>query len=424
MLTLDQLLARKFTTAGMSPDGFQNAALSRSFQDLARAIGYQGQAIAPTTYMDGGEGESGSWMREVQGEALTPEFRQALSQYRFNTQERGDGRSNISIFDATGNPVSTYAHGDKDSAFDKLASKAIPLGLAALAGGAAMGAFGGAPAAGTITGGSGLTAGGSAGYGTIGGTLGGTGGTTLGVAGGGLSAGAGLTSPLLQSLGAISAGSVLPASLQPMGGLLDGLPAIAADPLPAIEAFTAANPVAVPELLAGVPEIVAPAVSAAPSVFNAAADSQAYNAAAGITGAEAAAAANVPATVNLANAGGAMSTAGGLSGLLQSGGQMAADAVGAAKDAISPTLQWMKDNPTLGRLLLGGATSLLSSAGGGGSQAVAEAPAGPPVQWKSPIQHGLLAPVQQYAPEAIQKRPAGLLASGYENDGAWRYLRG
>lgn len=94
--------------------------------------------------------------------------------------------------------------------------------------------------------------------------------------------------------------------------------------------------------------------------------------------------------------------------------------LGTVKDVAA----WMKANPQLGRLLLGGATSLLSSSGSNSSGAPA-APSGPPVQWNSALQQGLLSPVQQYAPAAItQNRPAGLLAQGFQNDGAWRYLKG
>ena len=94
--------------------------------------------------------------------------------------------------------------------------------------------------------------------------------------------------------------------------------------------------------------------------------------------------------------------------------------LGTVKDAAA----WMKANPQLGRLLMGGATSLLSSSGSNSSGAPA-APSGPPVQWNSALQQGLLSPVQQYAPAAIaQNRPAGLLAQGYANDGAHRYLKG
>lgn len=97
--------------------------------------------------------------------------------------------------------------------------------------------------------------------------------------------------------------------------------------------------------------------------------------------------------------------------------------LGSLPQGVQNAAAWMKANPQLGRLLMGGATSLLSGAGGGSGSS--GAPSGPPVQWNSGLQQGLLSPVQQYAPAAItQNRPAGLLAQGYQNDGAHRYLKG
>lgn len=156
------------------------------------------------------------------------------------------------------------------------------------------------------------------------------------------------------------------------------------------------------------------------STFNPAQDSQAYNAANNITkpiNAEPPRTVNLGTFENPAYSGGTMGTAGGLSGALAAGTQIAKDSLGTASS-------FLKDNPLLGRLLTSGAVSLLAGSGSnssGGSQA----PSGPPVQWNSPLQQGLLSPVQQYAPAAItQQRPAGLLAQGFANDGAWRYLKG
>ncbi len=104
--------------------------------------------------------------------------------------------------------------------------------------------------------------------------------------------------------------------------------------------------------------------------------------------------------------------------------QPATSVLGTVKDTIGSAAQWMKDNPTLGRLLLSGVSGLLSGSGGG-SASTPQTPSGPPVQWNSNLQQGLLSPVQQYAPPpVVQNRPAGLLAQGYANDGAWRYLGG
>lgn len=89
----------------------------------------------------------------------------------------------------------------------------------------------------------------------------------------------------------------------------------------------------------------------------------------------------------------------------------------------------MKANPTLGRLLLSGATSLATGLGGRSSGAspagTAAGSNGPAKQWTSPIQQGLLSPVKQYTPQAItQLQPQGLLAQGQKNDGAWRFFGG
>lgn len=126
-------------------------------------------------------------------------------------------------------------------------------------------------------------------------------------------------------------------------------------------------------------------------------------------------------------AGGGMSAGAGLnSALLQGLGTASVgggllSAIPGATNAVS----WMKQNPALGRLLMGGATSLLSAGGSSGSPDAAAAPSGPPVTWNTPIQQGLLPQVQQYAPAPVkQNKPAGLLAQGQANDGAWRYLKG
>jgi hypothetical protein len=301
----------------------------------------------------------------------------------------------------------------------------------------------------------------------------------LGAVGGGLLAS--VPAEALASLEAFSAANPLTAaqvtaSTLPAGGLpglsgslLGGLPAITADPAAAIEAYTAANPVTMPqiaatipeagfpglssgvtsgameslnaysaanpvtmpEIAATMPEISMPAMSSAAPAFNAAADSQLASSQLGITGAQSAAAATAPATVNLGSLGGTMGTAGGLQGAFDVAKQAASDLMttpnavtGQGGGLLGSAASWMKDNPTLGRLLLSGASGLLSGSGGGSSGAP-HTPAGPPVQWNSNLQQGLLSPVQQYAPPpVVQNRPAGLLAQGFQNDGAWRYLKG
>lgn len=339
--------------------------------------------------------------------------------------------------------------GTADSSFDKFMQTAIPIGLAALGGaalggfipGAEIGAAGGSGAAGAAA----NTAGGLIGAGegaaqlaaytaanpltasqVVAATLpaGGLPGLGAATAGGLIGAGEGLAQLASYSAANPLTAAQVTASTLPAGGLpglssglLAGVPAEA---LSSLEAYSAANPVTMAEVSAGIPEIGASVASSTPAVFNAAADSQLASSQLGITGAEAAAAATAPATVNLGSLGGTMGTAGGLSGALAAGTQI-------AKDALGPAAAFMKENPLLGRLLTSGAVSLLAGGAGGGSSGGSQsaAPSGPPVQWNSPLQQGLLAPVQQYAPPAItQNKPAGLLAQGYANDGAWRYLGG
>lgn len=115
---------------------------------------------------------------------------------------------------------------------------------------------------------------------------------------------------------------------------------------------------------------------------------------------------------------GATLPAAGLPGLAAAGGGLLGSALGSAGSAAS----WMKENPTLGKLLMSGGMGLLSSSGGGGGGAPAPT-YGPAQQWSSPIQQGIQSTPQQMSPAAIQ-RPQGLLAQGQQNDGAWRYLKG
>ena len=377
--------------------------------NAAKELGFSGDIFSPEYRQaqaafyaqppqhDGGGGEIGDIPV-----SYNPELLSLLGNYRFNSQNVGRHQG-VNISDAAGQNVGTFKTGDTGNSFDDFAYKAIPIGVAALAG-AALGGFIPGAEIGAAGGG-----GASAGGGLIG-------------AGEGASQLAAYTAANPLTAAEVVATTLPSGGLPGLGsGLLSAMPAIAVDPMQAINAYTAANPVTMPQLMAGVPELSG-AMSAAPSVFNAAADSQAYNQAAGITGAEAAATATPPATVNMGGLGGTTGTAGGLSGLLQSGGQIAGDALGAVKDAASPAWQWLKDNPAMGRLLLGGATSLLSASGSNSSGAP-EAASGPAVQWNSQLQKGLLAPVQQQSPPALQ-RPAGLLAQGNPGAGAWRFMGG
>lgn len=234
------------------------------------------------------------------------------------------------------------------------------------------------------------------------------------------------------------------------GGLaptLETLPAIGAETtafgaLPELSALAAGAPIETAFGAFGGGLLAAPLPTPTAEVFNAAKDSQAYNAANNIT---TPVNTTPPATVNLgqfdnpAYTGGTISTGvpptTGVSDFradeikgYQTDGRLPGSAAVAGSTGLLSGLgdaaKWLKDNPALGRLLLGGATGLLSSSGSNSSGAPS-APSGPPVSWNSGLQQGLLTPVQQYAPAAItQNKPAGLLAQGFQNDGAWRYLKG
>jgi hypothetical protein len=403
---------------------------------IAKAIGYTGKTWVPGTYEFENANEGGTFMDKAQGKTASPEFLKALEAYQFS---RDADKLKGTITDTAGQSVGNFTAGNKDTGFDKFAEVAVPLGLAAIAGGAA-GLFG--PVGGGAAGGAAGSAGAiGAGEGAAqlaaytaanpltaaqvtasmlpaGGLPG------LGAVGGGLLAS--VPAETLASLEAFTAANpvtmaeiaaTVPNISMPAAGITSGA-------LESLNAYSAANPVAMPEIAATMPELSMPAMSSAAPAFNAAADSQLASSQLGITGAQSAAAATAPATVNLGSLGGTMGTAGGISGALAGLKQQAADTLGGG--LLGDATTWMKNNPVLGRLIMSGATGLLSGAGGSsGSSGAAQAPSGPPVQWNSNLQQGLLSPVQQYAPPAVQQqRPAGLLAQGYANDGAWRYLKG
>ena len=159
--------------------------------------------------------------------------------------------------------------------------------------------------------------------------------------------------------------------------------------------------------------------AAAPTAFNAAADSQAASAAAGYN--PATMATGIPSTVNLGTLGGTMGTAGGMQGAFDVAKQAGGDMLGSASSTASDAATWMKQNPMLARLLMTGAGGLLGGAGGqSGSAAGAGAQSyGPAKQWTAPssVDVSLLAPAQR-------QQPMGLLdMSGHPNSGAWRFAK-
>lgn len=367
---------------------------------IAKQIGFTGPISVPGSYQFENFNESGSFMDTAQGKQASPEFLKALEQYRFAQSPTEAYKG--AITDTAGNSVGTFTTGNKDTSFDKFANTAIPLALAALGGaafggyipgaeigaGSAGGAAGGAAAA--DIGALGLAegvygAGGALGAGVAPGTVGGLAGSTAGF--GGL-------------------GSVLPAGVGFGGAAAAGAAGLLEPELSQAFSFDPSAAQSANPLGGG----LAPTVETLPTL-----------------GAETTAFGSVPELSAMA-AGAPVQTAFG-SFALPAASTLPTAAPGlldTVKGAGSTASQWMKDNPLLGRLLTSGAVSLLAGSGGnssGGSQS--SAPSGPPVQWNSPLQQGLLAPVQQYAPAAItQNKPAGLLAQGFENDGAWRYLKG
>lgn len=82
--------------------------------------------------------------------------------------------------------------------------------------------------------------------------------------------------------------------------------------------------------------------------------------------------------------------AGGGAGTLAGGGLLGS--LGNLGEMGSGAMQWLRDNPTIGRLLFSAGSGLLSAAGNSGGSGGSQAPAGPPRQWSSPIQQGLMTP--------------------------------
>lgn len=83
--------------------------------------------------------------------------------------------------------------------------------------------------------------------------------------------------------------------------------------------------------------------------------------------------------------------------------------------------QFAKDNPLLTKLGMTAAGGLLGGVGGTSSPTQYT---GPAKQWSSPLQTGIVNPVQQVMPGAIQNNPNALAVQGNPYAGAWQYLRG
>lgn len=190
---------------------------------------------------------------------------------------------------------------------------------------------------------------------------------------------------LASSAGASSLASTL--APEALGTFAAGSPGLA----PGLLELPAAEQAALAAAAGGAAE------ASVPAAFNAAKDSAAYSASNGLTGSQL----------------GAMTTAPAVpaqSGLLSS--------LTSGASAIS---QFAKDNPLLAKLGMMAAGGLLSVPGG---QSGMSGSAGPAKTWSSPLQTGLLNPVEQRMPAPIQSNPNALAVQGNPYAGAWQYLRG
>lgn len=100
--------------------------------------------------------------------------------------------------------------------------------------------------------------------------------------------------------------------------------------------------------------------------------------------------------------------------------------LGTLKGAGGTALDWMKANPALAKLMLGGASGLLAQQSGGTTSAPRQAVN--PVQWQSPVKpmsQGLLGGAAGVVASGQSAYPAAMgLLGGQKNAGAWRFLGG
>lgn len=420
-------------SGGTLAGGMQNRGPDNLLDALGQRLGIQG--TQQVQFGATGINEGGDTSYSASGYAITPELMQALSGYRF---QQADGtHPTVTVYDPSGKSLGNYAYGDAGSSFDRNVLPALTTAVIAAGG---LGALG--TGMGWIPGAEGAAAAGAA-----------DGAATAGLSG------AQAASEAAAQLGAWSAANPVTAaevaSFIPSAEAIGSAGALgsigAGEAASQLAQWSAANPVTAAEMQAAIPSFNVPII--APATFNAAADSQAASQQLGITGQQSAAASAAPSTVNLSNAGGTMATSGGLQGLFDSAaqgvldttaspeiggsalsqaGSAVGDALGTVADSVAPVqgglsgmTQWLKDNPTLGRLLFAGASGLLNTMGqSSGSQGGAGLlNVGPAKQWNSQIQRGILNPVQQV--QTPQLPSTGLLAAnGYDNAGAWRFLKG
>jgi hypothetical protein len=388
-----------------------------NFGGLARLIGYGGDATQRNA------GDPTMIDRGANTETMTPDIQPTVGAY----EEMSDGL--LAALQAGGysyRPQSVdgaQGYGVYGPQGDKIAQQRQANGRSWLETAVPL-------AIGSIAGGAALT-----GSGLLGGSA----------AGGASSAGGVGAGDAAASLSAYSAAN--PVTMAQMTAGMPGLGATGAagaigtvgagDALASLNAYSAANPVTAAQMMAGVPDIASitaggvaggaagaglASASPAPAYTTAAADSQLASSQLGITGAQAASAATAPATVNLGSLGGTMSTVGGVAGAVDVATQAARDAT-ASGGLLSQFRELMKD-PMYGRMISAGLGSVASLAGGGGggSSGGGSMPdPGPGKPWTSSLQQGLLSPAPQQQNMQVQQ-PGGLLGTGQAASGAWRFL--
>lgn len=130
--------AAGFSDSSALSTGFGAGRPKKILDELGGLIGFGGPATMETQYGASGMNEGGETSYTANGYKANPELLAALQNYRINpTSEFG-----ADLYDPSGKRVGGFTNGDKPSWFDNFAEKAIPVGLAALAGGAALGSFG------------------------------------------------------------------------------------------------------------------------------------------------------------------------------------------------------------------------------------------------------------------------------------------
>jgi hypothetical protein len=324
-----------------SLSGVHNSKLFDTMSNqIATKIGFTGNRSTPGTYQFENVNEGGTFMDTAQGSQASPEFLTALEAYQFSQNPNDPYKGTIS---QNGQTIGDFTSGNKPTSFDKFATTAIPLALAAMGGAAFGGYIPGAEigAAGTGAGGAGAAAAGAADIGALGLTE-----SVYGLGGAlGEGAVAGTVGGLSGSTAAFGGlGSVLPAGVG-FGEAAAGLGALdygSGDIGGGQGDFGGTGP-------------------DSPEVFNAAKDSQLASQQLGITGAESAAAATAPASVNLGSAGTYATGGGMVNGIANALEAAKVNPMGTLASAGSSVLDFAKANPQLAAMGVGALGSLTGS---------------------------------------------------------------